>query len=50
MTGKETDRKMTGEGPRAATVRALLWEEASSGCCTEMQVVGLGQDKGLDSS
>lgn len=35
MTGKETDRKMTGD--------FALWEMGSY-CWVEMQVVGIGQD------
>lgn len=48
MAGKETDRKMTGDKPRADKMRGLLWKEVGSCCCVETQVAGIGQDEGLD--
>lgn len=47
VTGKETDRKMTGERPHADKIRGLLWKEVGI-CYVEMQVIGIRQDKGLD--
>lgn len=50
MTGKEIDRKKTGDGPRADNIRAsALSVGRLAAAAVEMKVTGVGQDKDLDS-
>lgn len=50
MTGKEIDRKKTGDGPRADNIRAsALSVGRLAAAAVVMKVSGIGQDKDLDS-